>query len=109
VAGAYIELNCTCYKVEWWNEKRENHGIVSVQKMKQQTVNGQETWVPDGEAQDVDLYDKRTDNNSLLVWTSPTTTANTILKYRFLYTGRKNSGATQTNMGHDKFIIFKKQ
>ena len=109
VAGAYIELNCTCYKVEWWNEKRENHGIVSVQKMKQQNVNGQETWVPDGTAQDVDLYDKRTDNNSLLVWTSPTTTGNTVLKYRFLYTGRKNTAATQTNMGHDKFIIFKKQ
>lgn len=104
VPDAYIELTCTCYKIEWWNEKRENHGIASVQKMK--LVN--DAWVSDGNPVDVDLYDKRTDNNSLLVWTSPAMN-NVTNKFRFIYTGRKNSAATQTNVGHDKFIIYQKQ
>ena len=68
-----------------------------------------DVWSPDGAAQDVDLYDKRTDNNSLLVWTSPAGMPNTVNKFRFNYTGRKNAAATATNVGHDKFIIFRKQ
>jgi hypothetical protein len=104
VPDAYIEVTCTCYKIEWWNEKRENHGIASVQKMK--LVN--DAWVADGAAVDIDLYAARTDNNSLLVWTSPAMN-NQTNKFRFIYTGRKNSAATQTNIGHDKFVIYAKQ
>jgi len=108
VPGAYIEVTCICYKIEWWTEKRENHGIASVQKLKEETVNGTTSWVPDGPAVDVDLYAARTDNNSLLVYTTPTM-MNATNKVRFSFTGRKNPAATQSNILHDKFTIYRKQ
>ena len=94
-AGSYLEITCVCYRVDWYNEKRENHGIAAV------SVDG-------AAPKDVDLYDPRTDNNSLLVWTSPTMT-NATHKIRVSYTGRKNPAATQTNLGHDYFKIYTKQ
>jgi len=95
VAGAYVELSCVCYKIEWWSEKRINHGIVTVE-------------IDGGNPQDVDLYDPREDNNSLKVFTSPNLT-NTEHTIRVNYTGRKNSAASQTNVGHDYFVTYKKQ
>jgi hypothetical protein len=94
-AGSYLEISCVCYRVDWYNEKRENHGIAAV------SIDG-------GAPQDVDLYDPRTDNNSLLVWTSPTMT-NATHKIRVTYTGRKNPAAKQTSLGHDYFKIYTKQ
>lgn len=93
--GSYIELTCTCYKIEWYNEKRVNHGIASVQ-------------LDNGPAIDVDLYDARTDNNSILVYTTPSM-SNATHKLRVTYTGRKNAAATATNLGHDYFKTFTKQ
>ena len=95
VAGAYVELSCTCYKVEWWSELRVNHGIASVQ-------------IDGGAAIDVDQYDPRTDNNSLKIWTSPDMT-NATHKIRINYTGRKHPSSQSTNIGHDKFVIYTKQ
>jgi len=95
LAGAYLEITCTCYRVDWYTEKRENHGIAQV------SVDG-------AAPQDVDLYQARTDNNSTLVWTSPTLT-NATHKIRVSYTARKNAAATQTNILHDYFKIYTKQ
>jgi hypothetical protein len=95
VVGAYVELECICHTVEWWTEKRVNHGIVSIQ-------------IDGGNAVDLDLYDPRTDNSSTLVWTSPKM-MNATHKIRINYTGRKNTAASQTNVGHDKFVIYKTQ
>ena len=96
VAGAYIELTCDpCYKIEWWSEKRVNHGIATVQ-------------IDGGEASEIDLYDVRDDNNSLKVFTTPALT-NAKHTLRVNYTGRKNSAANATNLGHDKFVTYTKQ
>jgi len=95
VAGAYVELKFTGYRVEWWSEKRVNHGIVTVQ-------------IDGGSPQDVDLYDAREDNNSLKVFTS-VDLPNVEHTIRVMYTGRKNTAASQTNVGHDYFVTYKKQ
>ena len=94
-ANAYIELTCTCYKIEWYSEKRNNHGIVSIQ-------------LDNGQATEIDLYDARTDNNSILVFTTPVLT-NATHKLRVNYTGKKNSASTSTNIGHDYFKTYTKQ
>lgn len=96
VPGAYLELTCSpCYKVEWWSEKRENHGIVEV-------------FLDDVSVGDIDQYSTATTNNSLLLYTTPSMT-NATHKVKLLYTGRKNPAASQTNVGHDKFVIYQKQ
>ena len=96
VATAFVEVSCSpCYKIEWYTEKRVNHGIASVQ-------------IDGGAAVDVDLYDPRTDNNSLLVFTTPAL-PNAAHKLRVSYTGRKNAAATQTNLLHDYFKTYTKQ
>jgi len=95
--GSYIEYTCSpCYKIEWHTEKRENHGIAAV------SIDG-------GAPVDVDLYAARTDNNSLLVFTSPAGWTNATHKIRVTYTGRKNAAATQTNLLHDRFVVYIKQ
>jgi hypothetical protein len=96
LAGGFIEITCTCYRVDWYAEKRENHGIASV------SIDG-------GAAKDADLYEARTDNNSTQVWTSPPGMTNATHKIRVSYTGRKNAAATQTNLVHDYFKIYTKQ
>jgi hypothetical protein len=95
VAGAYVELEFTGYRVEWFSEKRINHGIVTVQ-------------IDGGSPQDVDLYDATDTNNSKKVFTS-VDLPNAVHKIRVMYTGRKNTNATQTNIGHDYFVVYKKQ
>lgn len=94
--AGYVELTCTCYKVEWYSEKRINHGIVSI------TVDG-------GTPVDLDLYDPRTDNSSTIVWTSPSSMINGSHTIRIAWTGRKNPVATDTNYLHDRFVIYTKQ
>ena len=96
VSSSYVEMTCSpCYKIEWWTEKRVNHGIATVQV--------------DGSAPvDIDLYDPRTDNSSSLVYTTPSM-PNATHKLRVNYTGRKNSAASSTNIGHDYFKTFTKQ
>jgi hypothetical protein len=95
-AGAYLEITCICYRVDWYTEKRENHGIAQI------SLDG-------GTPKDVDLYAARTDNNSLLVWTTSETTPNATHKIRVIYTGRKNAAANATNIVHDYFKIYTKQ
>lgn len=94
----YVELTCTCYKVEWWSEVRSNHGIVAI------SIDG-------GPAVNVDLYKAPPDtNNSTLVWKSPSTiTSNAVRKIRVSFTGTKNPASTATNFIHDKFVIYIKQ
>ena len=93
VPGAYIEVTCNpCYKIEWWSEKRENHGIVAI-------------TLDNGTPSDIDLYMVGTANNSLLLYTTPSL-PNTTHKLRITYTGRKNPAAISTNIGHDKFVIY---
>lgn len=96
IANAYVEVTCTCYKIEWYSEKRENHGIASIQ-------------LDSSPAVDVDLYAARTDNNSTKVYTTPTTMVQATHKLRVNFTGRKNAAATQTNIIHDRFVLYKKQ
>jgi len=97
IAGAYIELTCApCYKIEWWTERRENHGIATV-------------TLDDVAVGDVDQYSTATTNNTMLIYTTPTSLINDTHKLRISYTGRKNPAATQTNIGHDKFVIYQKQ
>ena len=95
VAGAYIELTFTGYQAEWWTEKRINHGIVTVQ-------------VDGGTPTDVDLYDPTDSNNSMKVFTTPVLT-NAEHKIKISYTGKKNPSASQTNVGHDYFVTYRKQ
>ena len=95
VAGAYVELTYTGYRVEWWSEKRLNHGIVTIQ-------------IDGGSPQDVDLNDPTDKNNSVKVYTSADL-SNVQHKIRVMYTGRKNSAASSTNVGHDYFVTYKKQ
>jgi hypothetical protein len=94
--GSYVEITCTCYRVDWYTEKRVNHGIAAI------SVDG-------ATPVDVDLYDPRTDNNSLLVWTSPQGMTNATHKFRVTYTGRKNSAASGASVLHDYFKIYTKQ
>ena len=96
VPGAYLELTCNpCYKVEWWAEKRINHGIVAV------SIDG-------GTPIDIDQYSSGTTNNSMLLYTTPIL-PNAQHKIRLSYTDRKNPAANSTNIGHDKFVIYQKQ
>lgn len=92
----YVELTCTCYKVEWYSEVRSNHGIVAI------SIDG-------GAATNVDLYKAPPDtNNSTKVWTSPNMT-NATHKIKVSFTGTKNPSATATNFIHDKFVTYTKQ
>ena len=96
VDGAYLEVTCSpCYKIEWWAEKRENHGIAVI------TLDGAVIG-------DIDQYSSGTTNNSTLLYTTPSMT-NATHKLRIGYSGRKHPSASQTNIGHDKFVIYQKQ
>jgi len=93
----YVELTCVCYKVEWWGERRNNHGIASI------TTDG-------GSAVNVDTYGTNSDNPSTLLWTSPATiTTNGTRKFRVTYTGTKNPASSGASIVHDKWIIYTKQ
>ncbi len=94
--GAYVELTCVCYKVEWWGERRNNHGIVSI------TTNG-------GSIVNVDTYGTNSDNPSTLLWTSTSSTVNGTHKFRVTYTGTKNPASTSFSIVHDKWVIYTKQ
>ena len=109
VEGAYIELTFTGYKVDWYSEKRENHGIMSVQKLKQLSLTVKKFGLPTEPRRTWTFTIREPIIIRFLVWTSPAGMPNATTKFRFNYTGRKNSAATQTNVGHDKFIIYRKQ
>jgi len=94
--GAYVELTCVCYKVEWWGERRNNHGIVSI------TTDG-------GAIANVDTYGPNTDNPSTLFWTSAAAPVNGTHKFRVTYTGTKNPASTSFSIVHDKWVIYTKQ
>jgi len=94
--GAYVELTCVCYKVEWWGERRNNHGIVSI------TTDG-------GSIANVDTYGPNTDNPSTLLWQSASAPVNGTHKFRVTYTGTKNPASTSFSIVHDKWVIYKKQ
>ena len=96
--GAYVELTCVCYKVEWWGERRNNHGIVSI------STDG-------GSIVNVDTYGPNTDNPSTLLWQSPSSPSaiNGTHKFRVTYTGTKNPASTSFSIVHDKWVIYTKQ
>lgn len=93
----YVEIDITGYKFELFSEKRLNHGIAAV------SVDGVKVA-------DVDLYDPRTDNNSLLVytWEDPSK-ANKAHKVRMTFTGNKNPAATENNIIFDYVKVYRKQ
>jgi hypothetical protein len=95
VKDGALETTFDGYKVEWFTEKRINHGIAAV------SIDG-------GTEVMIDLYDPRTDNNKVKVWTSPTLTNGTH-KIKIRCTLTKNTLATDTNIIHDFFKVYKKQ
>lgn len=82
------------YKVEWYTEKLNNHGIAEVR------IDGKF-------AAGIDLYKAGTENNSQLVWTGLMLTDGPH-KITIRYTGQKNEAATQANIIHDYLKVFKK-
>lgn len=97
VKDGALETTFDGYKVEWFTEKRFNHGIAAV------SIDG-------GPEVMVDLYDARTDNPSLKVWTSPVLTSGIHkIKIRCTLTKSNTSTGTDTNIIHDYFRTYKKQ
>lgn len=100
--GATIITSFTGHTVEWWTEKRENHGIAGVS-------------IDNGPEEIVDLYADRTDNNSQLVYSrSGLANGNHTIKIRV--TGNKNldtdgtgpdKGATEVTVIHDRLVAYK--
>lgn len=79
----------TGYRVEWWTEKRLNHGTAAV------SIDG-------GQEVEVDLYEKTEENKTSLVWTSPPLT-NGPHTIRVRMTGDKNPAwNTDYPVGHSK-------
>jgi len=76
VTGSTVEVTIDGYKFDWYTEKRLNHGTAGVKIDDQPEVM-------------VDLYAKREDNNSVVVYSSPTLT-NGIHKVTIRMTGAKN-------------------
>lgn len=113
VTGSSVKITIDGYKFEWWTERRLNHGIASIQ-------------IDNNPPVDVDQYEKRTDNNSLLVYTSPELTNGTHT-VTITMTGRKNPAwstdypagtaaqnqlrieSQQNNIMHDYIKVYKKQ
>lgn len=97
VKDGSLETTFDGYKVEWFTEKRVNHGIAAV------SIDG-------GPEISIDLYDPRTDNASMKVWTSPVLTSGVHkIKIRCTLTKSNTGTGTDTNIIHDYFKILKKQ
>lgn len=93
VSTATLETTFDGYKVEWYAEKRVNHGIVGV------SIDG-------GTESMIDLYDPTAGNNSQKVFES--TLASGTHKIKIRITGTKATSATDWNIVHDRFIVYKK-
>lgn len=97
--NSYLQVIWTGHKIEWRAEKRVNHGIAAV------SVDG-------GPEQMIDLYKNTQDNGSEIVFTWPLTqpanpvNANHTIKIRV--TGNKNAAATEFNVSHDYFKVYKR-
>jgi hypothetical protein len=91
---AYLEIRWTGYKIEWYTEKRNNHGIAGV------SIDG-------GPETNVDLYKNTTVNSSELVytWTGTTNAPHTL---RIRVTDTKNDAATEKNIIHDYVKVYSK-
>lgn len=90
--NGYLETTFTGTKVEWYTEKRNNHGVAGV------SIDGG----PEG---NVDLYKNTDANGSELVYTSPVLT-NTVHKIKIRWTGAKNSASTDPSIIHDYFKVY---
>lgn len=95
VPGATLETSFDGYKIEWYTELKDNHGIAAV------SIDG-------GDEVLVDLFRPIAANNSQLVWTSPTLT-NGPHKIKIRITGNKTAPSTDHNIIHDYFKVYKKQ
>lgn len=93
-ANASFETTFDGYKVEFWSEKRLNHGIAAI------SIDG-------GPEVMVDLYDPTTNNNSQKVWTSPDMTNGT-KKIKIRVTGNKYPSATEASVIIDRLVVYKK-
>ena len=83
------------YKIEWWTEKRFNHGKVAV------SIDGVLPEIV------VDLYDPTGSNNSQKVFEQVVPQGAHIIRLRLM--NEKNPAATQMNIIHDTFVTYKKQ
>lgn len=99
VVNGYLQVSWTGYKIEWYPEKRENHGIAAV------SVDG-------GPEVMVDLYKNTKANGNELAFTWPNVTpanpTNATHTIRIRVTGQKNAAATEFNVSHDYFKAFKR-
>lgn len=96
VKDGALETTFDGYRVEWFTEKRVNHGIAAV------SIDG-------GPEVMVDLFDPRKDNNTLRVWTSPVLASGThTIKIRCTLTKSSTIAETDTNIIHDYFKVYKK-
>lgn len=93
-AGSTITTTFDGYKIEWWTEKKNNHGIAEVR-------------IDNVLISEVNLYEARADNNSQKVfeWTGTSGTH----KIEIKITGRKHASSTDANIIHDYFKVYKKQ
>jgi hypothetical protein len=94
--NSYFTVSWTGYKIEWYAEKRVNHGIAAV------SIDG-------GPEQMIDLYKNTQANGKEVVFTwtatNPTNAAHTI---KVRVTGTKNAAATENNISNDYLKIFKR-
>lgn len=92
--NASFETTFDGYKIEFWSEKRINHGIVGI------TIDG-------GAEALVDLYDPTSSNNSQKVWTSADLGSGTH-KIKIRVTGNKAPAATEASIIVDRLVVYKK-
>jgi hypothetical protein len=95
IVNSFVEITFTGYKFEWVTEKRLNHGIAAV------SIDG-------GAEVEIDLYDPTSLNTKIItVFASPALSSGThVIKIRC--TGKKNPAATETNILHDRLVVYKK-
>lgn len=94
VVNAALETTVDGYKIEFWSEKRVNHGLAAI------SIDG-------GAEVMVDLYDPTTGNNSQRVWTSADLVSGSH-KIKIRVTGNKAPAATEASIIIDMFVVYKR-
>lgn len=90
--GAQVVIPFTGTKIEFYSEKRNNHGIVALS-------------IDNGAEEMIDCYDPQsTTNNSTKVWEKTIPAGSHSFKMR--YTGNKHASATEANILFDYIKVF---